>query len=753
MSEYRQDEHTTAKEASKTHTDQSYRHNSWEEHEKRRYSFKEQAIKSMTLFFVVATCILFYFALLRLGQISSVFKQFLTVAKPIIYGLAIAYLLNPIVKWIDRRMIPLLEKHCPKLKKKKQISRGVGIFVSVILMLALITTLLNMMIPELYGSIRDMIFTVPSQMNRFINEFSKMHSSDSTVGKMLASIVEEASDFVQNWMKTDLMEKVNLWMTQLTVGMIQMVREVFNFIIGIIVSIYVLFSKEKFQKQTKKLIYAVFRPGQANMILQIGGKSNEIFGGFIIGKIIDSLIIGVICFIGLSILNMPYTMLVSVIVGVTNVIPFFGPYIGAIPSAILILLADPLKGLYFIIFVIALQQFDGNVLGPKILGNSTGLSSFWVVFSILIAGGLFGIPGMLFGVPTFAVIYYIVNMLVNSILKKKELPTDTECYGKNGYVDSEGIYIQKEKQEEIKEIQNDLPVKEILEQENIFVMDELRAAHQDIRPISIGLLNLMPLKEDTELQILRALSNSPLQVDVTFVRVTSHVSKNTSTSHIYKFYEAFDDIKDKKFDGFIITGAPVEQMPFEDVDYWEELKRIMEWTKTNVVSTLHLCWGAQAGIYYHYGIDKVQLPEKRSGLFWHHVRNRKIPIVRGFDDKFLAPHSRHTEVPQDLLEKDDRITILADSEEAGVYLCMAQDGRQIFVMGHPEYDRMTLDSEYKRDLGKGLNPQIPENYYPNDDPEKKPMLTWRAHCNNLYTNWLNYYVYQVTPYDLYGTPF
>ena len=298
-------------------------------------------------------------------------------------------------------------------------------------------------------------FHVEKAMNRFINQFSKMHSSDSTVGKMLASIVEEASDFVQNWMKTDLMEKVNLWMTQLTVGMIQMIREVFNFIIGIIVSIYVLFSKEKFQKQTKKLIYAVFRPGQANMILQIGGKSNEIFGGFIIGKIIDSLIIGVICFIGLSILNMPYTMLVSVIVGVTNVIPFFGPYIGAIPSAILILLADPLKGLYFIIFVIALQQFDGNVLGPKILGNSTGLSSFWVVFSILIAGGLFGIPGMLFGVPAFAVIYYIVNMLVNSILKKKELPTDTECYGKNGYVDSEGIYIQKEKQEEIKEIQEE----------------------------------------------------------------------------------------------------------------------------------------------------------------------------------------------------------------------------------------------------------------------------------------------------------
>ena len=302
-------------------------------------------------------------------------------------------------------------------------------------------------------------------------------------------------------------------------------------------------------------------------------------------------------------------------------------------------------------------------------------------------------------------------------------------------------------------VQNDLPVKEILEQENIFVMDEYRAAHQDIRPISIGLLNLMPLKEDTELQILRSLSNTPLQVDVTFVRMTSHVSKNTSTSHIYKFYEPFENIRDKKFDGFIITGAPVEQMPFEEVDYLEELKQIMEWTKTNVTSTLHLCWGAQAGIYYHYGINKTELPKKLSGVFRHRVRNRRIPLVRGFDDVFMAPHSRHTEVPQDLLEADERITILADSRQAGVFLCMAENGRQVFVMGHPEYDRMTLDSEYKRDIGRGLNPQIPENYYPDDDPENKPLLTWRSHANNLYTNWLNYYVYQVTQYDLYGTPF
>lgn len=302
-------------------------------------------------------------------------------------------------------------------------------------------------------------------------------------------------------------------------------------------------------------------------------------------------------------------------------------------------------------------------------------------------------------------------------------------------------------------VQNDLPVKEILEQENIFVMDEYRAAHQDIRPISIGLLNLMPLKEDTELQILRSLSNTPLQVDVTFVRVSSHVSKNTSTSHIYKFYESFKEVRNRKFDGFIITGAPVELLPFEEVDYWEELKEIMDWTTTNVTSTLHLCWGAQAGVYYHYGIDKVKLPRKKFGVFKHHVRNRKIPLVRGFDDVFYAPHSRHTTVPEELLQKDERITILADSEEAGVFLCMAEDGRKIFVMGHPEYDRMTLDGEYKRDRAKGMDIQIPANYYPDGNPDNRPLLTWRACANNLYTNWLNYYVYQVTPYDLYGTPF
>ena len=302
-------------------------------------------------------------------------------------------------------------------------------------------------------------------------------------------------------------------------------------------------------------------------------------------------------------------------------------------------------------------------------------------------------------------------------------------------------------------IQSDLPVKEILEKENIFVMDEGRAVHQDIRPIRILILNLMPLKEETELQLLRSLSNTPLQVDVSFMMVATHESKNTATSHLNKFYETFDQVKAHKYDGMIITGAPVEQMEFEEVDYWEELKEIMEWTKTNGTSTIYLCWAAQAGLYYHYGLKKKMMDHKVFGLFRHRVKNRRVPLVRGFDDEFLAPHSRHTEVAAEDIHACDALTILAESEEAGVFLCMAMDGRQIFVMGHPEYDRVTLDGEYKRDKGKGLDIKLPENYYPEDDPDNKPLLLWRAHANNLYTNWLNYYVYQATPYDLDGTPF
>lgn len=301
-------------------------------------------------------------------------------------------------------------------------------------------------------------------------------------------------------------------------------------------------------------------------------------------------------------------------------------------------------------------------------------------------------------------------------------------------------------------VQSGLPAREKLEWENVFTMDENRAMHQDIRPIEVGILNLMPLKEDTELQILRALSNTPLQVDVTFVTVSSHESKNTSMSHLNKFYNTFEEVKDRKFDGFIITGAPVEQMEYEEVDYWKEFEEICEWTKTNVTSTMHLCWGAQAGLYYHYGIPKHMLEHKMFGLFEHRVSNRKVPLVRGFDDCFFAPHSRHTEVRREDIEKIPELTILAESEKAGVFLVMDKTGKKIFVMGHPEYDRMTLHTEYMRDKEKGLDIQVPENYYENDDCTIKPKLMWRSHANALYTNWLNYYVYQTTPYEYITVP-
>ena len=269
--------------------------------------------------------------------------------------------------------------------------------------------------------------------------------------------------------------------------------------------------------------------------------------------------------------------------------------------------------------------------------------------------------------------------------------------------------------------QSDLPAKEILEQENIFVMDENRAMHQDIRPINIVIVNLMPLKEDTELQILRSLSNTPLQVDVSFLTPASHASTHTSKSHLNKFYQTFDEIRKQYFDGLIITGAPVELMEYEEVDYWPEICEIMEWSKTHVTSTLHLCWGAQAGLYYHYGIPKHILDEKMFGVFRHKVMNRKIPLVRGFDDYVYAPHSRHTEIRKEDILAHDELTILAESEQAGVFLLMNQDGSQIFVMGHPEYDRMTLDSEYKRDKAKGLPITLPCNYYPDDAPSPRPM--------------------------------
>ena len=296
--------------------------------------------------------------------------------------------------------------------------------------------------------------------------------------------------------------------------------------------------------------------------------------------------------------------------------------------------------------------------------------------------------------------------------------------------------------------QNDLPAKEILENENIFVMDEFRAVHQDMRPLQVLILNNMPVKQDTELQLLRALSNTPLQVDVTFMNTKTHVSLNTPASHLNKFYTTFDEIRDRKFDGLIVTGAPVEDITFEEVDYWEETCQILDWAETHVTSTLHICWGAQAGLYYHYGIPKYQREKKLSGIYNHKVLNRKVPMVRSMNDYFLAPHSRYTEVRRADILRHPELEILAESDEAGVFLVMSREGKQIFIQGHPEYDRMTLNNEYHRDLKKGLDPELPCNYYENNDPFSIPPLMWRNTANTLYANWLNFYVYQTTPYVL-----
>lgn len=298
-------------------------------------------------------------------------------------------------------------------------------------------------------------------------------------------------------------------------------------------------------------------------------------------------------------------------------------------------------------------------------------------------------------------------------------------------------------------INADLPAKKILEHENIFVMDYERALKQNIRPLEVIIVNLMPTKQETELHLLRSLANTPLQVDITFLKTESYEPKNVSATHMETFYTTFSEIKERYYDGMIITGAPVETMDFEEVDYWPELVEIMEWSKTHVTSTFHICWAAQAGLYYHYGVRKFELKEKLFGVFEHRTIHRKTPLVRGFDDVFNAPHSRHTGICREDVENNPKLTILADSEIAGPFIIIAKEGRQIFVTGHPEYDVVTLDGEYRRDMAKGMdNVPFPSHYYKNDDPEQGPVKSWRCHANTLYTNWLNYYVYQMTPYIL-----
>ena len=291
-----------------------------------------------------------------------------------------------------------------------------------------------------------------------------------------------------------------------------------------------------------------------------------------------------------------------------------------------------------------------------------------------------------------------------------------------------------------------LPAIELLKQENIFVMDTTRAASQDIRPLRIAVLNLMPLKITTETDLVRLLSNSPLQIELSFMKVKSHTSKNTPVEHMKAFYTDFEEMRHHKYDGFIITGAPVEHMDFEEVSYWEEMTEIFDWARHNVTSTLYICWAAQAGLYHHYGIPKYPLDKKMFGIFKHHVNNPELPLFRGFDDEFSIPHSRHTEVRREDMERCPELDILAESDESGVSVVMARGGREIFLTGHSEYSPLTLDTEYKRDLGKGLPIEMPKHYYRNDDPSQPPVVTWRGHANLLFNNWLNYYVYQATPY-------
>lgn len=297
-------------------------------------------------------------------------------------------------------------------------------------------------------------------------------------------------------------------------------------------------------------------------------------------------------------------------------------------------------------------------------------------------------------------------------------------------------------------IPDHLPAKEILQNENIFVMDESRAYHQDIRPLRIALLNLMPTKETTETQILRLLANNPLQIEFVLLHPKTHTSKNTSQEHLAAFYKTFDDVKEEQFDGLIITGAPVEQMEFEEVNYWEELVQIMEWSKEHVTSTLHICWAAQAGLYHHYQVPKYPLSEKMFGVFPHTCTQSHVKLMRGFDEVFFVPQSRHTEVRKEDIERVAGLEVLSESEEAGVYIAASKDGKQIFVTGHSEYDAYTLKWEYDRDVAKGLDVALPKNYFPNDDPARTPLNLWRSHANLLFSNWLNYYVYQETPYEL-----
>lgn len=430
--------------------------------EKTNWNIRPYLAIGLTAFLVIVGSLSFFFLIDRYHGFTAIIGKMIGILQPITIGLVIAYLMTPVVNFEERHLLPLAQQKMKDSEKAKKLVRIVSVLGALIFFVLIIAVLLLMVIPELYKSINGMIGTLPKQVNDFMDWLNEYVSSDSEISSYLEVGLTKATEFFENWAKTDFLPQTKNIMVGVTAGVISVVKLLLNVLIGIIISIYVLMSKEVFIGQSKKLMYALLPGKSANAVIHTVHKSNEIFGGFISGKLLDSLIIGILCFICLSFLNMPYTVLVSVIVGVTNVIPFFGPYLGAIPSAILIMLASPIQGVYFIIFIIILQQFDGNILGPAILGESTGLSSFWVVFAILVGGGIFGILGMIIGVPTFAVIFYVIRRMANHILKKKQLPQGSENYIKVEKLDVEKHMLIDYPEDDGKKPENKKPGKGIM---------------------------------------------------------------------------------------------------------------------------------------------------------------------------------------------------------------------------------------------------------------------------------------------------
>ena len=404
---------------------------------------------ALTAVLVICLCIVFFFLIYRYNGFAAGWKKLTAILQPIIIGIVIAYLINPIMMFFEKHLMRWIEPKMKKKAKAKKLCRGIATLGALAVFILIIVVLLVMLIPQLVESVQGVATTLPSEVQHLIDKTNKYLSSDSEAANFVEDTLIYATNYIKDWAMNDLLPKSNTYLTSITTGLINVFKVLLNIIVGLIVSVYLLFSKETFIGQFKKLNYALFKPKKANIVIQTARKSNEIFGGFISGKILDSMIIGIICYIVLLIMKMPYPVLVSVIVGVTNIIPFFGPFIGAVPSFIIIVLANPIQGLYFLIFVVILQQVDGNIIGPNILGDSTGLSPFWVIFSIMVGGGLFGFAGMLLGVPTFAVIYYIMQEIMRYFLRKRDLPQDSSQYielEKINVATNQPQYFQKEKE-------------------------------------------------------------------------------------------------------------------------------------------------------------------------------------------------------------------------------------------------------------------------------------------------------------------